>query len=1050
MSMLLPRSYSTGSRSGRRDSLGQAELELAQEPDLSNPQFRSVEVQVEPEEDVPNNERENEAKDKPADPEDVAQPPLDPEAKYEQNLRKAQEEWARRRKAGYEDYGAEMAKDAKIWRVYVNETDRADEELVDGWHKSLDVLLKTDKFKVFAALFSAISTAFVSISSQSLQQNPSDTSAQTLLVISQTLLTMSSGGSANSSSSSANQASSDFKPSHPAVVVNGLWFLSLSLSVAVSLIAMLAKEWCHAFMSGRAGETYERARLRQHRWNEIERLKMMDVLTLLPLLMHLALLLFAVGLCIYLWDINIPVAIPVVVITSIFTFIYASTVIHSLTVENCPYTTASSKLAKSYIESWFTLATPHLSSWTRSVILPFQSWVTKVIRPLVDLLAKARARGPAAYNTYIKSWITMSASYLTRWVREPTAVLDMEPLVDDQSMDVTTSQMLSWLLRNCHDSNITSLVIQSLAGAEPWLPRLPLLENDVLNLTFQGLDKYFEYNNRRLCYYLRAGSSPDMASLYLRALSFLLGHYNGHGFLLHTAKSQSLIKSTWSRDFYPRRNGGLAFGLEDDGQDFRIESFSESIDTITFWRNFSLAVTSEADPQVRYLDMCQDAAIETIEQHLGNDIVIHPAALSAMIRQMTNRLCLPTQAWEGFPEVPYRLCILLLRVYVHSDNHDKHQDLHHAVAVALGAAVLNFGTFPGWTHPPDHTISSRAAEFVAYHNTPRSIRYAGKELSPRGSKTLEITRLLEFGLLGLLELPLAYIFTRSDLETWVTAFNQVHDGYFADHVPIHSIPQTFTTGAHTARAASHYVNTYVSRSNFTSQAAGWMNCFSALCLWNLKIQDDAVDDHRAVHSALLRLLCTSASLEQQRCCAQLLSSSSAGCSKSCLESIPSSTLSMLLAISLSENKYIAPVAMRELWSLTNSMLSLEEQSPAIESLLQSLVAFDAPVPTNINEIGLLQRWFPHIQTMCAASPRELISSGILGVLKYYYYETDHYLDRVVLFSDERDGPEEGGAFLVANLFDRLEIECNSAIALEEQAWKELPFDLSLGEDGQDE
>ncbi|KAG9076365.1 hypothetical protein FS749_011879, partial [Ceratobasidium sp. UAMH 11750] len=379
MSMLLPRSYSTGSRSGRRDSPGQAELELVQEPDSNNPQFRSVEVQVQPQEDpvdvpgddLPGGDPANTVEDKPADPESTTQLPLDPEAKYEKNLRKAQEEWARRRKAGYEDYGAEMAKDAKIWQVYVKETDRADEELVDGWHKSLDVLL------IFAALFSAISSAFVGISSQNLQQNPADASAQTLLVISQTLLTMSSGGPTNSSSPTTDQASAEFKPSRSAVTVNALWFSSLSLSVAVSLVAMLAKEWCHAFMSGRAGEAYERARLRQRRWNEIERLKMMDVLTLLPLLMHLALLLFAVGLCIYLWDINKPVAIPVVVIMSIFTLIYASTVVHSLTVENCPFTTASSKLAKSYIEAWFTLVAPYLSSWTRTVISPFNSRVTK-------------------------------------------------------------------------------------------------------------------------------------------------------------------------------------------------------------------------------------------------------------------------------------------------------------------------------------------------------------------------------------------------------------------------------------------------------------------------------------------------------------------------------------------------------------------------------------------------------------------------------------------------------------------------------------------------
>ncbi|KAG8720766.1 hypothetical protein FRC09_009012 [Ceratobasidium sp. 395] len=118
---------------------------LAPEGEPSSPLFRSVEVQAEPEDHpkpAPESERQDAAVDgKVAEPKAVPQEPLDPNAKYEQNLKKAQEEWARRRKAGFEDYGAEMAKDAKVWQVYVRETQKADEELVDGWNKSLDVIL---------------------------------------------------------------------------------------------------------------------------------------------------------------------------------------------------------------------------------------------------------------------------------------------------------------------------------------------------------------------------------------------------------------------------------------------------------------------------------------------------------------------------------------------------------------------------------------------------------------------------------------------------------------------------------------------------------------------------------------------------------------------------------------------------------------------------------------------------------------------------------------------------------------------------------------------
>ncbi|CAE6454405.1 unnamed protein product [Rhizoctonia solani] len=51
--------------------------------------------------------------------------------------------------------GAELAKEARVWKVYVKEADKWDTELIEGWNRSLDVIL------VFAALFSAVLTAFI-------------------------------------------------------------------------------------------------------------------------------------------------------------------------------------------------------------------------------------------------------------------------------------------------------------------------------------------------------------------------------------------------------------------------------------------------------------------------------------------------------------------------------------------------------------------------------------------------------------------------------------------------------------------------------------------------------------------------------------------------------------------------------------------------------------------------------------------------------------------------------------------------------------------------
>lgn len=81
----------------------------------------------------------------------------------------------------------------------------------------------------------------------------------------------------------------EFQPSLSAILVNGLWFLSLTLSVSVSLVAMLAKEWCFTFMSGRTGSPASQARRRQQRWEGLNRWGMENMVMFLPSVIQLAL-----------------------------------------------------------------------------------------------------------------------------------------------------------------------------------------------------------------------------------------------------------------------------------------------------------------------------------------------------------------------------------------------------------------------------------------------------------------------------------------------------------------------------------------------------------------------------------------------------------------------------------------------------------------------------------------------------------------------------------------------------------------------------------------
>ncbi|CUA68276.1 Anaphase-promoting complex subunit 2 [Saccharomyces cerevisiae S288c] [Rhizoctonia solani] len=243
----------------------------------------------------------------------------------------------------FDEDGTELEPDARVWKTYVKETDQFDLDLVEGWNRSLDVIL------IFAALFSAISTAFVLESSKELKEDPVDSTAQTLETISQILLAIAQGNQSLVSQPPAAAGSTDnekFTPSHAAICINVLWFLSLILSMAASLIAMLAKEWCYLFVSGRTGQPYLQARRRQQRWEGMVIWKMPELLMFLPSLMHWSLFLFAVGLSVYLWEMHFGVALPVIVVTLGILSVYVASTIAPFLHEFCPYSTATSRFIK--------------------------------------------------------------------------------------------------------------------------------------------------------------------------------------------------------------------------------------------------------------------------------------------------------------------------------------------------------------------------------------------------------------------------------------------------------------------------------------------------------------------------------------------------------------------------------------------------------------------------------------------------------------------------------------------------------------------------------
>ncbi|QRW09863.1 transmembrane protein [Ceratobasidium sp. AG-Ba] len=271
----------------------------------------------------------------------------------------------------FEDpYGPRLGKAARFWRVYVQESDLSDEELSRGWNEYVNSF--TTIAPIIEYIFLAVAGCWTSyfflcvlltalihqsynechrrlcslpFARQSLQYLTPDEAEKTndmLLIISRSLL-----ANANHSISLPTEAMlqpAEFSPPKHAIVTNTLWFLSLMISLSVTLISILAKEWCHVYMAGRTGPMHEQARRRQQRFDGLNKWRMKGLIAFLPTFMHISLFLFVIGLSIHLWAIYNSIAKPVIAFTAVMISLYLALTITPFISEFCPYTTAFSRL----------------------------------------------------------------------------------------------------------------------------------------------------------------------------------------------------------------------------------------------------------------------------------------------------------------------------------------------------------------------------------------------------------------------------------------------------------------------------------------------------------------------------------------------------------------------------------------------------------------------------------------------------------------------------------------------------------------------------------
>ncbi|KAF5343026.1 hypothetical protein D9758_011112 [Tetrapyrgos nigripes] len=196
-----------------------------------------------------------------------------------------------------DEFGQEASENARVWKVYLDEAEAFDDEMLKGFRDTLDALL------VFAALFSGVVTTLVTSTVDSLQPNYAQITARLMLEQNQLLRAAGNATAVNLvQSQSVDLDNADVSAND--LWINGLFFASLSLSLVTALLSVLVKQWLQAYASLPNGNAMERSKIRQFRYQGFLKWRVPQIIGALPLVLHASLALFMVGLSIYVSELH--------------------------------------------------------------------------------------------------------------------------------------------------------------------------------------------------------------------------------------------------------------------------------------------------------------------------------------------------------------------------------------------------------------------------------------------------------------------------------------------------------------------------------------------------------------------------------------------------------------------------------------------------------------------------------------------------------------------------------------------------------------------------
>ena len=129
--------------------------------------------------------------------------------------------------------------------------------------------------------------------------------------------------------------------------VNGLWFLSLVISISCAVLATLLQQWARRYLkiTQTRYSLHKRARIRSFYHNGVEKSFLPWAVEALPTLLHVSLVLFFAGLAVFLWNVNLTIFKMVLSWIGVCAALYGFTMLISIFRRDSPYHTPLTPLA---------------------------------------------------------------------------------------------------------------------------------------------------------------------------------------------------------------------------------------------------------------------------------------------------------------------------------------------------------------------------------------------------------------------------------------------------------------------------------------------------------------------------------------------------------------------------------------------------------------------------------------------------------------------------------------------------------------------------------